>query len=358
MNREARVPLFWLGFLVLFACVSWALAGMLLPFVAGAVIAYVFDPIVDHLVRLGRGRIPRWFATSSALVGFVVVLVLVVLLGVPLVEAQVTRLIHVLPDYVATLRRAIEPFVRDITQRLSPADMERLRSALGQFGGDAVSWIVSFAQRLLAGGLAVFDVLSMVFITPVVAFYLLRDWDRILASIDGWLPRPHAEVIREQAREVDRTLAGWMRGQATVCLSLGVFYAASLTLVGLDFGLIVGLLTGVLTVIPYVGTMFGCVASIGLAFAQFDEPWRVALTAAVFIAGQMAEGNVLTPLLVGDRVGLHPVWVIFALLAGANLMGFVGVLIAVPVAAVIGVLVRFGLSRYLAGSLYTGDDAA
>lgn len=351
----ARVPLFWAGILVLFVGVLWALAGMLLPFVAGAVIAYVLDPVVDKLV--GWGRFPRWLATSVALVGFVVLLVLVALLGLPLIQAQVVRLIHVLPNYVATLRRWIEPFLSDLAARLSPEDMERLRSALGQFGGDAVSWLGSFAQRLLAGGLAVFDVLSVLFITPVVAFYLLRDWDRVLVSIDGRLPRPYVDVIREQAREIDRTLAGWMRGQATVCLSLGLFYAVALTLIGLDFGLIVGLLTGVLTLIPYVGTMFGCVASIGLALAQFDESWRVVLTAVVFIVGQMAEGNVLTPLLVGDRVGLHPVWVIFALLAGAHLMGFLGVLIAVPVAAIVGVLVRFGLSRYVAGPLYKGGDA-
>lgn len=342
---------FWLIGLAMFAAAVWVLSGMLLPFVAALIIAYMLDPWVD---RLEAWRLPRSLGTVVVLLGFILVLVAVVLLVVPLVQAQVAKLVEVLPSYAESLRRFVEPRVNELMARLSAEDVERLRSAAGQYSGDVVSWIAALLRRVLAGGLALFDVLSVVFITPVVAFYLLRDWDRLIRAVDGCLPRAHAETIRTQVRAVDSTLGGFIRGQASVCLSLGLLYAVALSVAGLDFGLIVGLLSGVLSFIPYVGTLFGFVSSLGLALVQFDETWRIGLIAAIFVAGQVIEGNVLTPLLVGDRVGLHPVWVMFALLAGASLFGFLGVLIAVPVAAVIGVLTRFALSQYLQSPYYRG----
>src|SRR5690606_34210818 len=198
------------------------------------------------------------------------------------------------------------------------------------------------------------NLLALLFITPIVAFFLLRDWDDIVGRLDKWLPRPWAGVIREQAALIDETLAGFVRGQALVCLFLGTFYAVVLTVVGLDFGITIGLITGILSFIPYVGTTFGFVTSIAVAFAQFSEWLPILLVAGLFIAGQAIEGNFLTPKLVGDRVGLHPVWVIFALLAAGSLFGFVGVLLAIPVAAVIGVLARFVLGRYLTSRYYRG----
>jgi len=201
-------------------------------------------------------------------------------------------------------------------------------------------------------------VLSLLFITPVVAFFLLRDWDRILARIDSWLPRRHAPVIRAQAAKVDETLSGFVRGQGTVCLLLGVFYAIALALVGLDFGLVIGVLIGLISFVPYAGAMIGAVLSIGLAAVQFGDWTHVLIIAGIFVFGQAVEGNVLTPKLVGDRVNLHPVWVIFALLAFGSLFGFVGVLLAVPIAAILGVLVRFALERYLASPLYDPKDGA
>ena len=198
------------------------------------------------------------------------------------------------------------------------------------------------------------NLISLLVITPVVAFYLLRDWDRLIARIDTWLPRDHAETIRERVREVDRTLAGFLRGQGTVCLILGLFYAIALSIAGLDFGLVVGLVAGLLSFIPYVGAIIGLVLSVGLALLQFDDWLRVAIVAGIFFVGQAVEGNFLTPKLVGESVGLHPVWIIFGLLAGGALFGFVGVLLAVPAAAVIGVGVRFALDRYLQSPYYRG----
>ena len=342
---------FWLIGLVLFVLALWLLAGMLLPFVVGLAIAYLFDPVVD---RLETCRLPRWLATTLVLLFFVLVLALFVLLLVPLVQGQIAHLLDVLPHYVAVVKERALPALNRLIHRLPPDDVERLRVAAGNYAGDVAGWIATLVTRILSSGLALFDVLSLMFITPIVAFYLMRDWDLMVANVDEWLPRQQAETIREQARAVDATLSGFVRGQAMVCLSLGVFYALALSVAGLDFGLVIGLLAGFLSFIPYVGTLFGFVASTGLALLQFDEFWRVGVVIGIFLFGQAMEGNFLTPKLVGDKVGLHAVWVMFALLAGGSLFGFVGVLLAVPVAAVIGVLTRFALRRYLASPYYHG----
>ncbi|WP_207458819.1 AI-2E family transporter [Azospirillum sp. SYSU D00513] len=342
---------FWLIGFAVFALALWVLADMLLPFVAGLAIAYLLDPLVDRLERLG---LARWLGTTLVLLSFLVLIVLLVLLLVPLVRAQATHLAEVLPSYATSVRQRLMPTIDQLVRRLSPQDVARLRDAAGNYAGDALSWVGAVLSRILSGGVALFDVLSVMFITPVVAFYLMRDWDILVAKVDSWLPRHHIGTIRAQAREVNETLAGFVRGQATVCIVLGLFYAVALSAAGLDFGLVIGLVAGILSFIPYVGSLFGFVASTGLALLQFDSLWRVGIVVAIFLLGQAVEGNVLTPKLVGERVGLHAVWVIFALLAGGSLFGFVGVLLAVPVAAVIGVLARFALGRYMESPYYRG----
>jgi predicted PurR-regulated permease PerM len=347
-GRQIR---FWLIGLVLGVALIWLLRGMLLPFVAGMAIAYLLDPVADRLEGFG---LPRLAATCAVLLVFVVVTVLCILLLVPLIQQQVSQLIESLPAIITWARDETMQRVRSLMAALPPDDIERLRSAASEYVGTLVGWGADFIKNLFTGGAALFGVVSLLFITPVVAFYLLRDWDRMVATLDGWLPREHAEVVREQLRAVDRTLAGFVRGQATVCLALGAFYALSMTAVGLNFGLVIGLIAGILSFIPYVGTVVGFGASVGVALFQFHDVWREGLVVALYILGHLLEGYVLTPKLVGDKVGLHPVWVMFALLAGGSLFGFTGVLLAVPVAAVIGVLVRFGLRQYLASSYYTG----
>ena len=327
---------------------------ILLPFVAGIAIAYFLDPLVDRLERRGVGR------TAGALLvlaGFSVASFGVLLLLVPVVNAQLAGLVASLPGYIETLEHAVARVMARVQAEVSPEDMEGIRRALTGHLGTAAGWAGEVAGRVLGSGLAIVNLLGLAIVTPVVAFYLLRDWDRIVSAVDGLLPRRSAPVIREQAARIDTTLAGFVRGQATVCIVLGLCYGCLLMLAGLDFGFIVGIFSGLVSFIPYVGSVLGGLISIGLALDQFDSLWRVALVALIFVAGQAVEGNYLTPKLVGDRVGLHPVWVIFALFAGGSLLGFVGMLVALPAAAAIGVLARFAIEQYRESRLYGSDDA-
>lgn len=344
-----RPTVFWLIVIVGFFAALYLLREILLPFVAGMAVAYLFDPLCDRLERAGLNRT---LATSVVTLVFVALLAAALLLLLPIVVGQLTSLIARLPDYIEALRGQLSDAVSALESKLSPEMIAHIRESLGASGGKIAGWITDVLTGLVTGGVALANLLSLIFITPVVSFYLLRDWDRIVAWVDGCLPRGAAPVVREQAHLIDRTLAGWVRGQFIVCVVLGTYYAVGLTLAGLNFGLVIGLLAGLLSFIPFVGATVGLIGSVGLAFVQFDDWLRIAIVAGVFFVGQAVEGNFLTPRLVGDRVGLHPVWVIFALLAGGALFGFVGVLLAVPVAATAGVMARFLLQRYLQSDLY------
>lgn len=342
---------YWLiGFLAA-ALVLYLLRSVLLPFVAGMAVAYMLDPVAD---RLERWCSSRTLATGLITAAFLLAVIIALFLLVPLLQSQIASFAQKLPHYLEVFRSGVVPWIERIEMRISPADAERLQAAAGDFAGKVIAWLGGLLAGLWSGGLALVNLLSLIVITPVVAFYLLRDWDRLIGRIDGWLPRAHAPVIRGLAREIDTTLAGFARGQALVCLFLAIFYGIGLSLVGLDFGLVVGIATGLLSVVPFVGVIGGFVAGVGLACLQFSDWGPVAATAAVFVVGSLIEGNLLTPRLVGTRIGLHPVWIIFALLSGGALLGFLGVLLAVPAAAAAGVLARFALKRYLASSLYGG----
>ena len=351
MTKDGRLR-FWLIGAAVFVLLLWLLRGILLPFVAGMAVAYFLDPVARKLERLG---LSRTMATSLiTLVFFVLAAVLIVLLA-PLIEEQVLSFVQRVPSYVHALINRGEPFWRSVKQYLSPKDIDRLRSAVGDYAGTAAGYVGTVFTRVITGSLVVVNVLSLAFITPVVTFYLLRDWHGITERVNKWLPRHHAATIRQQLHEIDVILSGFVRGQALVCLSLGAFYGLGLTLTGLELGLVVGFGAGLVSFVPYLGTISGFVIGVGLALAQSPD-WGLPLSvAAVFLVGNLLEGNVLSPKLVGDKIGLHPVWVIFALLAGGALFGFLGILLALPVAAVIGVLTRFALTRYMASSLYSGD---
>lgn len=347
----SRQLAFWGIGLVVFGLLLDLLAPVLLPFVVGIAVAYFLDPA---LVWLGRRKVNRTLATLLVLTLFFAAIVAAIVLLAPLVQTQVIDFAQKAPDVIKVLQERLMRAIARLSAELSPEDVERLKSAAGGFAGDALKFAGGLVAKLWSGGVAFINLLSLIFISPVVAFYVLRDWDRIVATIDGWLPRDHAPTIRRLVGEADDMIAGYVRGMAMVCLILAVFYGTALSLIGLDFGLIIGMVAGFISFIPFVGAAGGFVASVGFALVQFGEPGPVALTAAVFVVGQVLEGNVLTPKLVGERIRLHAVWVIFALLAAGLVFGFIGVLLAVPVAAVIGVLARFFIGEYLKSPLYRG----
>ena len=349
MTAVQRNTWFWVAGFLLFFLGLWLLSAILLPFVAGIAIAYFLDPLVNRLAQL---RMPRGLAAFVVLTLFLTLLVLVIMLVVPILEAQVLDLAARLPSLLAAARREAEDLMQMAQQRLSPEDFAKLRDAVGGKLADMFAVLGSVFRDVVTRGLALANLLSLVFVTPVVSFFLLRDWNRILVRLDGWLPRAQAATIREQARRIDEILSAYLRGQLSVCVVLGIYYAVGLTLLGLTFGSVIGLLVGVLAFIPYVGFAVGFVLALLLALTQFSDQHHVLYVVALFVAGMTIEGNLLTPKLVGERVQLHPVWIVFALLSFGTLFGLLGVLIAVPMAAMIGVLVRFALSRYLASPLY------
>ncbi len=346
VGQQAR---WWGGGFITFLLILWLVNDALAPFILGAAFAYLLDPVADKLESWGMGR--TW-ATVLISVIAMIVMILALVLVVPLIFRQVASLIETSPQFVASLLE----FLTNKFPTLLEEDSS-VRQALSSFEDTLRSKGIAVANTILASSLAAVSSVLTIFVSLVVAFYLLLDWDRMIAVVDSWMPRQHVVVIREIAHEIDTVLAGFVRGQMTVGAILGVFYAIALALVGLQFGVVVGLLAGALTFIPYVGSTVGGTVSIGLAVYQFwDDPIWIAVVAAIFIAGQIVEGNYLTPKLVGSSVGLHPVWLMFALYAFGSLIGFTGLLIAVPAAACIGVLGRFGIKNYHASNLYLGPE--
>jgi predicted PurR-regulated permease PerM len=349
-----RQMTFWVLTFVVGVLVLYLLREILLPFVAGMALAYLLDPLANRLERLGINRL----GASLVIIGAVVlVFVALILLFVPILSAQLGAFVDKLPGYVSRIQAVT----------MDP-NREWLRKIVGEGVADAqisdlvkqgLGWLTTFLKSLWAGGQALLSIFSLVVVTPVVAFYLLNDWNRMVAAVDNWIPLHHRETVRGLVREMNEAIAGFVRGQTAVCLILGSYYAVALTLTGLSFGLLIGLASGIITFIPYVGSMTGLVLAVGVAVAQFWPEYTPVITVLViFFVGQFLEGYVLAPKLVGESVGLHPVWLMFALFAFGYLLGFVGLLVAVPLAAIIGVLVRFALRRYLESPFYTGEPAS
>lgn len=347
-----RQVVFWVAALVVFVLVLWLLSEILLPFVAGMAIAYLLTPLIDRMERAGINRL----AAALIIITLVVLaLVYMILLIAPILGGQLASFIESVPGNVTKLQSLLtdpnRPWLQKIGAGLNASD-----KSFTDLVTQGMGWVTTFMKSLWSGGRALVSLFSLIVVTPVVAFYLIYDWHRMIKTVDGWIPLQHRDTVRSLAHEIDAAIAGFVRGQSAVCLILGSFYAVALTLSGLNFGLLIGLISGLITFIPYVGSMTGLVLSLGVAVAQFwPDYYSIALVLGIFLLGQFIEGNVLSPKLVGESVGLHPIWVIFALLAFGYLFGFVGLLVAVPLAATIGVLARFALRRYLESSLYTGE---
>jgi len=341
--------LFWLGFILIALIALGMVESILLPFAAGLVLAFVLSPAVSRLERLG---VRRSLAALAVLLVFLVGVVLVFVVLVPLIQNQLVQLIGKVPALVTFSQTQLGRLMDLLREQLPPDQMAKLRDLVGTKLGEVLTWVASLFQGLITSSIAVLNIVSLVVIAPIITFLLLRDWDLIVAQLDDLIPRQSLATVRAQARAISDTLIGFIHGQSLVCLILAIYYGTTLTFAGLESGLALGLLIGVLAVIPILGAAVGFVLALGLAATQYGT-WQAILTVVgIFIVGQTIEANFLTPKLVGDRIHLHPVWVIFALFAGAALFGFVGVLFAVPAAAVTGVLVRFAVSRYRHSTIY------
>ncbi|ADH88434.1 protein of unknown function UPF0118 [Ancylobacter novellus DSM 506] len=347
---------FWLTVLAAVIAASWLLSSVLLPFVAGLALAYFLNPVTTRLEKWGVNRLA---ASLVAIALTLLIGILLMLLVVPIFGSQLAAFIQRLPDYIVRLQNMITSEEKTATwlRDLVGDNMPSIQQGLNELVSQGATYMLTLIQSLWTGGQALISLFSLLVITPVVAFYILNDWNHMVEKVDSWLPVKNRPVIRGLARQMDRAIAGFVRGQSLVCLILGSFYAISLSMTGLNFGFVIGFISGIITFIPYVGSLTGLVLAAGVAIVQFFPDYSmIGLVIGIFVFGQFIEGYILSPKLVGDSVGLHPVWLMFALLAFGYLLGFLGLLLAVPLAAAVGVLMRFAIERYLDSPLYTGED--
>ncbi|QBR72777.1 AI-2E family transporter [Beijerinckiaceae bacterium] len=352
---------FWIGAFLLLVLLLWLFSGVLLPFAAAGALGYLLNPVVDRLERIGFNRLG---ATLFIMACMVLVLGLIFVLVVPVLWRQLASFIEAMPAYAVKLQELISAasvnFQKDYGGTL--LDKLGLGSQIGPDLGNATNnlvaqgaqWAASFLNSLLTRGAALISLVSLLVVTPIVAFYMLLDWHKMIATIDDLIPPRNRETVRTLARQIDTAMAGFLRGQSLVCLCLGIWYGLGLSLIGLNFGLLIGISAGALSFIPYVGSLTALVLSSTVAIVQNWPDWRLlAMSLGVFLVGQFLEGNILSPKLVGESVGVHPVWLIFALLAFGSLFGFTGLITAVPFAAAAAVILRFALKRYRESNLYT-----
>jgi predicted PurR-regulated permease PerM len=345
---EKKHTIFWVVITFIIFLAIYTLSSVLMPFVAGMILAYLLDPLVDRVEKIG---IRRSLSTFFVLIIFFVCSAGSSLLLLPVILSQLSNLTSFLPTLISNL----EPFIREARGFVDNAIKADNSNQLPLPVADILNWAVGLLTEIISSSLAFANLLSLIIITPIVAFYLLRDWDLIINKVKSWMPITKKVSIVEQVVKVDRSLSALVRGQGAVCLILALYYSVSLTAVGLQFGILIGIFAGIVSFIPFVGAILGAIFSIGFSIIQFETYTPSLLVAGVFLVGQVLEGNFLTPKLIGEAVGLHPVWVIFALLTGATLFGFLGVLLALPIAVIVAVLIRFSLTSYLESEIFSGE---
>ena len=348
-QKNSRNLVFWLILFFVFAYFVYVLRSVLLPFVAGIVIGYLLDPWTSKMEKMGVNRTVAVILVLASVIIFIVP-VLVLIFGV--VQDEFSRFLENAPQYMTKVAAKIEPVLIDMQMRFPELQADKVKEYIAENMSGGLKIVGKIVKGVLANSFALINLLSLLLITPIVTFYMLRDWKHFVKKVDDLLPRRSKKSIRQQAKEIDRAIAGFIRGQLSVCFLLGAYYSLGLYLVGLEMGIFVGFLSGIISFIPYVGSITGFAVSVLLALAQFNSWTGVAGVVGVFLTGQFLEGNFLTPKLVGDKVGLHPVWIMFSLLAGGVLLGFLGLMIAIPLAAVIAILLKHAIEKYKKSSLY------
>lgn len=347
--------IFWTAASVLFLLIVFVLRSAVLPFILGAAVAYLLNPAVT---RLGRAGLSRGPAAMLILGGFLLAVFALAAIVLPIIVRELAELARNAPEYLRNLAETLRPFISRVEGMLGVTHDQAMENLIKNGSAPAVETLNLIMRKLLSGGQAVLDVFSVIIIMPIVAYFLMKDWPALTTWIHDLIPRHARETADRILGEIDRKLSGFVRGQITVAVILGVAYALFLTLAGLKYGFIIGLGSGLLSVIPMVGSAVGLIVSLAVAWFQTADVTFVLIIGAIFLAGQAIEGNVLTPKLVGDSVGLHPLWIFFALLAGASLLGIVGMFLAVPVTAAIGVISAFLLEQYKSSQYYNDLDRA
>ena len=353
--KQQRQVLFWSAIAVLFALAILVLQEILLPFVAGLVLAYALNPLADTLERTGIGRLGAAALTVALLV---VVFIVVLVILVPLLLQQAQQIVASLPADLESIRPQIEAWAKERLGDNFGQLQTAVEQGLGEISKNWTGIAGSIAHGVWDRGWAIIDFLAVLLITPIVVFYLLVDWPAMIRRLGEMLPRDHEVTIREVVADIDRALSAFIRGQGLVCLTLGTLYTVGLSLIGLKYGLLVGIFTGVMTFVPVVGSVLGLITASILAIVQaWPDLTLLLMVIGIFALGQALDASFLTPRIVGPKVGLHPVGLIFALFVFSYLFGFVGVLVAVPLAAAIGVIIRFALNLYLKSPIYRGDSS-
>ncbi|WP_240233706.1 AI-2E family transporter [Devosia lacusdianchii] len=346
--------LVWVTFLVVLILLLWLFRGILLPFVVGAALAYLLNPLVN---QLQRWHFSRGWATTVVLLSVITIFLSLFFMLVPLIGQQIIGLIQRLPGYVSDLQALITKWSPEINEWLGPERAAQLQTSISAMTTQVLGFIAALPAELVNIGLTGAGVIGFTLLTPVVAFYLLLDWESMVRGLQALIPPIYRPEINGILGDIDKSMAGVIRGQGGVLLIDAAFYATALSLIGLNFGLAVGLIGGLLSFIPFVGFAVGFALSVGIAIVQFwPNYWMVVAVCAIFMGWQFVEGNILYPKLVGSSININPVWLMFALLAFGALFGFVGLLLAVPLAAIGGVLVRYGVSKYKASTLYLGQN--
>lgn len=348
-----RQIFFWLLALAVVIAFLMVFRSILLPFIAGMALAYFLDPVADWFERRGFSRM---MATLAILATFVALFAVSLIVLIPILVTQAADLGGRIPGYITQLQ-ALLMSESNLLPSWIGDQLGQIKDSFAALLKEGAGLVGTIFQQIWNSGMALLDIAALFVVTPVVAFYLLLDWDNMIEKVDDWVPRDNVDTVRHLARQIDATIAGFVRGQGSVCIILGLIYAVGLSIVGLNFGLLIGLFAGLISFIPYVGSLVGLVLALIVAVVQFWPDFiMIGAVIAVFAVGQFFEGNILQPRLVGKSVGLHPVWLMFALFAFGALFGFVGMLIAVPAAASFGVLVRFAIARYLDSDLYHGKQ--
>ena len=343
--------LIWIAFLAGLVLLLWVFRGILLPFVTGAALAYLLNPLVNHLQRL---KFSRGWATAVVLLSVIMIVIGLFLVFIPMVGAQIIGLLQRLPEYVQNLQEQFARWSPEVNEWLGPERALQLQNSINDLARQALGFIATLPAELVNIGLTGVSVIGFTVLTPVVAFYLLLDWEGMVRGLQDLLPKGSKGEINGILSDIDKSMAGVIRGQGGVLLIDAVYYATALSLLGLNFGLAVGIIGGLLSFVPFVGAAVGFGLSVGIAIVQFwPNYWMVGAVCAVFLVWQFIEGNILYPKLVGGSININPVWLMFALLAFGALFGFVGLLLAVPLAAIVAVLIRFGISKYKSSALYS-----